>query len=121
MIFSEPDDDRGTQASIDAAMALLADVPFLVNLFNATACKYDHLTPLFFEVWDFANANDIYWYWPNTWNPACGNVWAAPEFPAFAESAGYLEYRQTVVWPDACKPEGESFVCADKPDSKPLF
>ncbi len=79
------------------------------------------ISPLFFEAWDFANANDVYWYWPNTWNPECGNVWAAPEFPAFAESAGYLEYWQTVAWPDVCKPKGESFVCVEKPDAKPLF
>jgi tetratricopeptide (TPR) repeat protein len=119
-IYSEPANDRDAQTSIDAAMALLSEVPFLVNWFNGTACRYEHLTPLFFEVWDFANANDVYWYWPNTWNPECGNVWAAPEFPAFAESAGYLEYWQTVAWPDVCKPQGESFVCAEKPDAKPL-
>jgi TolB-like protein len=121
IVFSEQDDDRSARASIDAAMALLAEAPYLVNLINATACRSDHLTPLFFEAWDFANANDVYWYWPNTWNPDCGNVWAAPEFPAFAESVGYLEYWQTVAWPDVCKPEGESFVCAEKPDAKPLF
>ncbi len=120
-IYSMPANDRDAQTSIDAAMALLSEVPFLVNWFNGTACRYEHLTPLFFEVWDFANANDVYWYWPNTWNPECGNVWAAPEFPAFAESAGYLEYWQTVAWPDVCKPEGESFVCEEKPDAKPLF
>ena len=121
VIFSAPNEDGSAQASIDAAMDLLAEVPFLVNLLNAAACKFDHLTPLFFKAWEFANANDVYWYWPNTWNPDCGNVWAAPEFPAFAESAGYLEYWQTVAWPDVCKPEGESFVCEEKPDAKPLF
>lgn len=117
-MYTTPDSDIGAQAAVDMAMALQTEVPDFVNWFNYSACHFDHLTPLFFEVWDFANANDVYWYWPNVWDPGCANVWAAAEFPAFAEETGLVEYWQTVAWPDVCRPEGDSFVCTAIPESQ---
>lgn len=117
-MYTTPESDIGAQAAVDMAMALQSEVPDFVNWFNYSACQFDHLTPLFFEVWDFANANDVYWYWPNVWNPGCENVWAAAEFPAFAEETGLVEYWQTVAWPDVCRPEGDSFVCGAIPESR---
>ena len=78
-----------------------------VNLFNGTACDYEHLTPLFFEVWEATTElweendsfGDPYWYWPNVWNTACTRVWADPKFPAYAEEVDYVEYWQEVGFP----------------------
>lgn len=117
-MYEAPDGDIGARGAVDRAMALLTEVPHFVNWFNFSACNFDHLTPLFFKVWDFANDNDIYWYWPNVWEPVCGNVWAAPEFLDFAESTGLLEYWQTVAWPDVCQPDGDSFVCTAIPEPR---
>ena len=102
--------ERG--ASIDIAMALLAEEPDLwINLVNASACTFDHLTPAFFMSWDFIQDKDAYWYWPNVWNADCGNVWSAPEFPAFVEEQGLVEYWREAGWPAMCRPEGDGVVC----------
>jgi hypothetical protein len=66
---------------------------------------------LFFKVAEFSEENDWFWYWPNVWSAHCVNVWASPEFPAFVEDAGLVEYWREVGWPHACRPEGESFTC----------
>jgi hypothetical protein len=92
-------------------MRILEQIPDLTNWFNATACTFPHLTPLFFEVAAFSEENETYWYWPNVWNPDCGDIWAAPEFPAFVDKSELVEYWREVGWPEACRPEGESFAC----------
>lgn len=103
--------DNDAQTAIDESMSLLAEVPDFVNWFNGSACEHADLAPLFFKSWGFANAHELYWHWPNAWQPGCGNVWSAPEFPAFAEEAGLVEYWRQVAWADACRPQGDSFVC----------
>ncbi len=107
-VYRKPANDAEAQESIDAAMAAYYQTNgFLVNLFNGTACDYEHLTPLFFEVWEATTElweendsfGDPYWYWPNVWNTACTRVWADPKFPAFVEEAGLVEYWQEVDFP----------------------
>ena len=106
-IYREPANDTEAQESIDAAMALFhASNGYTVNMLNGSACDFEHLTPLFFDVWDASmeswkvnGPNNPYWYWPNAWNPSCTHVWAHPKFPAFAEEAGYVEYWREVGFP----------------------
>ena len=111
-IFTPPAGPEGVEAAVEMATDLLNESPWTVNLFNATACWYDHLTPLFFEVWEIAEEKDSFWFWPNVWLESCGNVWESEMFPAFVEEMGLVEYWQTKGWPDACRPEGQSFVCS---------
>lgn len=79
---------------------------FLVNLFNGSACEWDHLTPLFFDVWEASKKSwevngygNPYWFWPNVWLSKCTNEWADPKFPAFVEEVGLVEYWQEVGFP----------------------
>jgi len=113
-IFTEPANEKQAEQAIAAAMQLLEEVPDLTNTFNGTACMFPHLTPLFFEVAAFSEENETYWYWPNAWNLGCGDVWASPEFPAFADRNGLVEYWRVVGWPEVCRPEGESFACGNE-------
>lgn len=110
-VFTEPTTPVDQETAIQAAADLLEEDPWAVNLFNASACWYDHLTPLFFETWEISKTTGEYWYWPNLWLKSCGNVWESEKFPAFAEEADLVEYWRAKSWPDACRPEGESFVC----------
>ena len=52
-----------------------------------------------------------YWYWPNVWGKSCGNVWESEAFPAFAQEVGLVDYWRAKGWPDACRPDGETFAC----------
>ncbi len=107
-----PATDEERDKSISIAMALLAEEPDLwINLVNASACTFDHLTPAFFMSWDFIQDKDAYWFWPNVWNADCGNVWSAPEFPAFVEEQGLVEYWREAGWPAMCRPEGDGAFC----------
>jgi len=72
-----------------------------------------HLIPAFFMSWDFIQDKDAYWHWPNAWNADCGNVWSAPEFPAFVADQGLVKYWHEVGWPAMCQPEGDSVVCGE--------
>ncbi len=107
VIYREPANAAEAQESIDAALAVFhASNGFLVNILNFSACDREHLTPLFFNVWDASTElwkvngyGDPYWYWPNTWNENCTRVWADPRFPAFAEEVDYVEYWQEVGFP----------------------
>lgn len=110
-IYAEPANEEEAEGAIAAAMRLLEQIPDLTNAFNASACMFTHLTPLFFEVAAFSEDNDTYWYWPNVWNSDCVDVWAAPEFPAFVDKNELVDYWREVGWPEACRPEGESFAC----------
>lgn len=112
-IYIEPANEAEAQAAIDAAMALVREVD-LVNWFNGSACRFDYLTPLFFDLADYARESQgkVYWFWPNTWNPECGNVWADPRFRDYVEELELAEYwRHVGEWPAACRPEGDSYVC----------
>ncbi len=107
-IYREPANAAEAQESIDSAMEIYhASNGFLVNWFNYTSCEYEHLTPLFFEVWEASKKlwevnedySDPYWYWPNVWSKECGRVWAHPKFPALVEEVGLVEYWQEVGFP----------------------
>jgi hypothetical protein len=112
-IYPTPANEDETQQSINEAMQLLQAVPDLTNWFTGTTCGYTHLTPLFFKVAEFSKENDTYWYWPNVWNADCTDVWASPQFIPFAEEYGLVEYWREVGWPDACRAEGDDFVCGE--------
>jgi TolB-like protein len=107
-----PSNQDEAQVAIDLAMELLAEEPYeLTNWFNYSACRFSYLTPLFFKVAEFSEENDWYWHWPNVWSADCADVWASPEFPAFVEEAGLVEYWREVGWSHACRPEGDTFTC----------
>jgi TolB-like protein len=110
-IYAQPANEEEAEQAIAVAMRLLEQIPDLTNALNASACMFVHLTPLFFEVAAFSEEKETYWYWPNAWNPNCGDVWAAPEFPAFVDKHGLVEYWREVGWPEACRPEGDSIAC----------
>jgi TolB-like protein len=111
-IYIEPASEAEAQMAIDAAMALTREID-LVNWFSGSACRLEYLTPLFFDVFDyyFENQDEIYWHWPNVWNPECGNVWADPRFKNIVEKFGFVEYWREVGWPKACRPEGDAYTC----------
>ncbi len=110
-IYTLPLTPEDAEAKIQLATDHLREQAWMVNLFNASACWYDHLTPLFFKTWEIAEETGEYWYWPNMWLETCGNVWDSGEFPAFAKETGLVDYWRAKGWPDACQPRGESFVC----------
>jgi TolB-like protein len=112
LIYAEPVDAAGAREAIDLALEVNAQASGnLVNWFNGTACRYDHLTPLFFEIWEQNLELGGYWYWPNVWLGKCGNVWSDPRFPQFVEEAGFVEYWHEAGWPAMCRPEGDSVAC----------
>lgn len=110
-VYREPNTPEEAQESIDAAMELFRQQPMSLNWFNGASCHRDHLTPLFFQLWDAAREKELFWFWPNVWQPECGNVWNAPEFATFVEEAELVEYWRARGWPDACKPDGDGFTC----------
>lgn len=114
-IYAEPTNEEEADQAIAAAMRLLEEAPDLTNWFNGTACMFPHLTPLFFKVEAFSEEKETYWYWPNVWNMDCGDVWASPEFPAFVDRNGLVEYWREVGWPEVCRPEGDSIACGAVP------
>jgi TolB-like protein len=110
-IISAPATPSELEASLQLAEDLLRESPWMVNLFNGMSCWYDHMTPLFFKTWEINEETGDYWYWPNLWLKSCANVWESEAFPAFAEQVGLVAYWRAKGWPDACRPEGESFMC----------
>jgi len=113
-IYTEPVDPAGAREAINLAFDLNAQTSGnLVNWFNGTACRYDHLTPLFFEIWEQNLELGGYWYWPNVWLGKCGSVWSDPRFPQFVEKAGFVEYWHKAGWPAMCRSDGDSAVCGD--------
>jgi len=112
-IYTPPVSDDDLEIKLQIVEDLLGENPWAVNLINGSACWYDHLTPLFFQAWEFTKKVDTYWYWPNVWQKSCANVWESELFPAFVEDAGLLEYWRDQGWPDACQPVGESVECSD--------
>jgi TolB-like protein len=112
-IYSSPDSSDDAAAKVQAAVDLLRTNPdMLVNWMNYSACRFPHLTSLFFEAAIVAQDSQVYWHWPNVWGRHCGNVWSFEAFPAFVEEAGLVEYWRAKGWADACRPDGEGFVCA---------
>jgi TolB-like protein len=112
-IYTPPENVNDLDVKLQIAADLLDQNPWAVNWANGSACWYDHLTPLFFQAWEFTKKVDTYWYWPNVWMKSCGNIWESDMFPAFAEDAGLLEYWRDKGWPDACQPVGESVECSE--------
>lgn len=112
-IMTSPETLKDLEASLQLAIDILNEKPWMVNLFNGVSCWYDHLTPLFFSTWEYAKKSDAFWFWPNTWAKSCGNIWGSEAFPAFAEDVGLVDYWQAKGWPDACQPTGESFECSE--------
>ena len=115
IIQREPANDEEAKQSIEAALALhIANPHMVTNMLNVMPCDYEHLTPLFFELWEQNEAMGEqrgFWFWPNVWLPRCGAVWSDERFPAFVEEQGFVEYWREVGWPEACQPQGESFTC----------
>ena len=112
-IYIEPNNDEEAQAAIDSAMALMQEVD-LLNWFNGSSCRFEYLTPLFFELFDLflESEGSMYWHWPNAWNPECTNVWADSRFRDYVDELRLEEYwRHVGEWPAACRPEGDSYVC----------
>jgi TolB-like protein len=115
IIYRQPETQEQAGESIALALELLAANPdMMLNWFNATACNFDHLTPLFFDAWDLHLEVGGYWYWPNLWRVSCGKVWGSEEFPAFAEEVGLAEYWRDKGWADACEPGSEGFQCSQE-------
>ncbi len=107
-----PENEEQLAESIAVAQHVLAETGY-INWFNGTACMFDHLTPLFFDAWD-AVEHESDWYSPNVWLPTCGNVWSTDQFKVWADEQGLVEYWRRFGWPDYCKPEGDSFACAER-------
>jgi len=109
--YREPENEEQATESLAAARHVLTETRF-INWFNASACWFDHLTPLFFDAWD-AVEHENEWYAANVWLPSCGNVWATDVFKTWAGEQGLVEYWRRFGWPDYCKPSGDSFVCEE--------
>ena len=102
MIYPVPADADEERAAIDLALQLTEQSGgMLLNWFNGSSCGTEHLTPLFFELWDANKTAGQYWHWPNAWQKRCGNVWSHERFPAFVEEVGLVEYWQVAGWPAA--------------------
>jgi TolB-like protein len=113
-IYTEPAGPEGAREAIDLALDLNAQTSGnLVNWFNASLCRYEYLTPLFFEIWEQNQELGGYWFWPNVWLPNCGNVWSDPRFPGFVEEFGLVEYWHKAGWPAMCRPVGDGVVCGE--------
>jgi len=111
-VYRIPTTREEAEESIRLAMELFEASPEnWTNWFNDSACRYDHLQPLFFELWERSQEISAYWYWPNVWKAGCVEVWSMPEFPSFVEETGLVEYWREVGWPEACQPREERFAC----------
>ncbi|MDX1460201.1 MAG: hypothetical protein R3348_04020 [Xanthomonadales bacterium] len=119
IIWSVPEMPEQRSLAIEAAMDLveISDGGML-NSMVFSSCKYDHLSDLFFPLWDrHVEVNNSgqgrwHWYWPNIWNQDCDDIWQDPRFPALLEEAGLVEYYRAKGWPDVCRPEGDTFECS---------
>ena len=120
LIQRKPAGDEEARESVEAALALDASAPDeFTNILNAVACDFDHLAPLFFELYEQNEERGGFWFWPNVWLPSCGSVWSHPKFPDWAVRTGFVEYWREVGWPTMCQPEGESFACGSNIVARP--
>lgn len=111
-IYSDPVDDEAGREAIDLALSMHRENPeFMTNNFNAAACWFNHLTPLFFELWEQNKEVGGFWFWPNVWGRECNNVWSAPEFEGFVEEVGLVDYWREVGWPAMCRPREGGVDC----------
>jgi TolB-like protein/tetratricopeptide (TPR) repeat protein len=113
-LWTKPDTSEEKQNKNADLISLLKKYPELVNFYLWQTCKFEHLTPAFFQFKDVADKAKAHWYWPTVWHTDCKNIWSSPEFPTFVESNGLVEYWREVGWPEMCWPEGESFTCGIK-------
>ena len=113
-IYAVPSNAGEARASIDLALELNARNPdMLLNWFTASVCGVDHLTSLFFELWEQNKELDKFWFWANAWMPGCNNVWSDPRFPGLVEEVGFVDYWRVAGWPAMCMPDGDSVMCGD--------
>lgn len=111
-IYPKPADEEAQRRAINLALSMQREHPnFLTSNFMASSCWFDHLTPLFFELWQQNKEVGGFWFWPNVWGGRCENIWAAPEFEAFVEEAGLVEYWREVGWPPMCRPDESGVEC----------
>lgn len=114
-LYTAPENEEDADAIIEMAMSSVRETQgMMLNWLNGSSCNYEHLTPLFFELFDYflENEGTSYWHWPNAWNPECTNVWSDPRFRDFVDELELAEYWQHVgEWPPACRPDGDSYVC----------
>jgi TolB-like protein len=114
-VYSVPANDEEAAAAVELAMSKVRETGTnMVNWFNGAACNYDHLRPLFFELLDYVQENGHMgrdWFFANSWGAECADVWSDPRFRDYVEEFGFIEYWRRVEWPDACRPDGESFTC----------
>jgi TolB-like protein len=113
--YATPQDEQQAEQAVNAAIEILQASQW-INWANASACWFDHLTPVFFAAWDMVE-HETDWYWPNVWGSQCGNVWAAPEFKTLIDEQGMLDYWREQGWADYCRPEGDSFICEEPAES----
>lgn len=112
VVYRTPDTDAEAEESIAVGVRIFTEDPHIfTNWLNVSACEWNHLTPLFFEVWEGSRELGSYWFWPNVWIDECDDVWTDARFPAFVEETGLVEYWREVGWLEACQPQGESFAC----------
>jgi TolB-like protein len=120
-IYTAPESEEQQETSIQTAVDLVnMSNGMVLNWFNGSACNFDHLTPLFFRLWDRyveimeTGEQRWFWFWPNAWRGNCFRVWEHQDFPRVLEQAGMVEYFRAKAWPDACKPdeEGDGFSCS---------
>lgn len=112
VVFTVPENAEQLDGSLSAARELLKEQPWMTNLFNASACWNEHLTPMFFDAYE----TEAYWFWPNVWIHDCGRVHRLQEFKDLVEEAGLVEYWRQFGWADACRPLGEDdFICDGYP------
>ena len=122
-IYTPPKDNEQQKLAIDTAMQLVEMTEGgVLNWFNGSSCNFEHLTPLFFRLWDrytgIMTETDgeagWYWYWPNAWANKCQQVWGHEEFPLILEQDNLVEYFRSKGWADPCRPddEGDGFSCS---------
>lgn len=112
IVYRTPLDDADAAESIATAMQLFdADPVIFTNWLNASACEFEHLTPLFFEVWRGSRERGSFWFWPSVWGDTCVEVHSTPQFPELIREVGLDEYWDKVGWPTWCQPRGETFAC----------
>ncbi len=113
-IMTIPSNDGDPATQIVDLVSILREHPDWVNNLVFFPCRFDHLRPAFFQFPQIAQEANAYWWWPNVWMPQCKNLWSAPEFPTFVESAGLVEYWREVGWPEMCWPVNDGFACGVK-------
>ncbi len=111
VIYRIPENAEQAQESLELAIRRLDEVPELTNWFSGSACRFEHLTPLFFHAWERANEGHAGWFFANSWGEHCETVQSQPEFLTYVEDAGFVEYWRKVGWPAVCQPREAGFAC----------